>query len=204
MMRHFTKNSDGVDLFFVEFIRIHDGWYSVESSLPDIIFQFDDVKAHVRKILNYQPRSIEYLKAVNELLFCIKLKKAYSVYYFQPDELKYNGCYNSEQGNVMGEIIPNQEFNFFQPVTMQSNPFLFRYVYHHIDLFKNESINDCSIEEYFRFMPDENKITNHANEKCSVKYLKLNEFDGIYLKVINDMPVEFYFYRQSEWDKLSF
>lgn len=203
-MRYFAKNAVGDDLFFVEFFRTPDGWYSVESSLPDIIFQFEDVKAHLRNVLNNDSSSIEYDTSVKVLLFSMIERETFSVYYFQPVELKHNGRYNSEQSNVMSDIIPNQDINFFQPVTMQSNPFLFRYVYSHIDLFKNESINDCSIEEYSRYIPDENKITNHANERCSVKYLKLNEDDGIYLKVINDMPVEFYFYRQSEWDKLSF
>lgn len=202
-MRYFAKNAVGDDLFFVEFIRTPAGWYVVETSLPDIIFSYEDVKAHVRKVLKYKPRSIEYLKAVNELLFCIKIKKAYSVYYFQSVELKHNGSYNSEQSNVMGEIIMNQDIEFFKPVNMQSNPFLFRYVYHHIDLFKNESMNECSIEEYHSFIPYENKIANRAIEECSVKYLKLNEVDRIYLKLFKTMPLELYFYRQSEWDKFS-
>lgn len=208
-MKYFARNGKGVDLFYLEFYHSVDGNIFIDSSLPEIVFTYDDVVRLIRSVLKQKYGTSYFEINVQNLLNVIKTKTELIRYYFQEVELCADGTFNREQSDVMCELIAEKDAEFFQPCSIENNPFLFRYVYRLINIFDGNGLMECSQSYYLQNLISEFQVKsieqeeNHYNYK--VIYLQNGAMnDRLYVKYVDKMPVEFYLYRKSEQVSESF
>jgi hypothetical protein len=199
-MRFYAENHKGEDIFYVEIQNCSGYGNFIEISLPKTVFHLPDVKCLVRSIFSCPFNTTTMLKYVEQLISLLKSKGELTGFYFQDIELKSNNKFNSEQSIIMNELLLNQPIPYLKLITIESSPFLFRFICRELYVHNKSHLINLSHENIEWHLSPKIILTEMKNSSSiypiSYELQELNsQFEVIYLLIshIGKHPNAFYF-----------
>ncbi len=202
-MKSYASDIKGKDLFYVEIKKSCTYGNLTETSLPTTIFKLPIVLHLIRKINISLFNSNEMISFVRLLIYYLKTRKEYTSFYFSENELLSNGKHNIEYFNILNDIIYQQNINYNQAITLNNNPYLFRFLCTELSLFEGNKLKTIHQKQY------EDNLEINFESMCQtiinpvfiVEYRSIairndtNEIQ-LYIKYQNELPIELYFIPQ--------